>query len=196
MGKIQILTRGIIKDNPIFVLLLGLCPTLGTTSSAMNGLGMGVATMFILVLANIVISIFKDVIPNKVRIPAYIVIITTLVTVLELLIKAYMPGLNSALGVFIPLIAVNCIVFARVEAFASKNNVVNSALDGLGAGLGFTMALTLLGVVREMLGTGMFFGYKFIEGDGVLIFVLAPGAFIALGFLIAIFRKVAKATSI
>ncbi|MCL2560817.1 MAG: electron transport complex subunit RsxE [Rikenellaceae bacterium] len=190
MSKIQILTRGIIKDNPIFVLLLGICPMLGTTSSAMNGLGMGIATMSVLLLSNIMISLFKNLIPNKVRIPAYIVIITTLVTALQLLMNAYTPALYNTLGVFIPLIATNCLIFARVEAFASKNNVVNSAIDGLGTGFGFLGALVLLGTIREILGTGTFFGHKFIEGDGVLIFVLAPGAFIALGFLIAIFRKV------
>ncbi len=190
MNKLQILTRGIIKDNPTFVLLLGMCPTLGTTSSAMNGLGMGVATMFILVFSNIVISLLKNVIPDKVRIPAYIVVIATLVTVLQLVMEAYVPALYETLGVFIPLIVVNCIILGRAEAFANKNGMIDSALDGLGIGLGFTGALTLLGAAREMLGTGAVFGHKFITGDGILIFVLAPGAFMALGYLIVLFRKV------
>lgn len=189
MSKIQILTKGLIKENPAFVLLLGMCPTLGTTSSAMNGFGMGVATMFILVLSNIAISMLKNVIPDKVRIPAYIVVIAALVTVLQLVMEAYVQALYNTLGVFIPLIVVNCIILGRAEAFASKNSVADSALDGIGIGLGFTGALTLLGAIREMLGTGAVFGHKFITGDGILIFILAPGAFIALGFLIAIFRK-------
>jgi electron transport complex protein RnfE len=189
MSKLQILTKGIIKENPTFVLLLGMCPTLGTTSSAMNGLGMGVATMFILVLSNIAISLLKNVIPDKVRIPAYIVVIAALVTVLQLLMEAYVGALYETLGVFIPLIVVNCIILGRAEAFANKNGVVDSALDGIGIGLGFTGALTILGALREMLGAGAIFGHKFITGDGILIFVLAPGAFIVLGFLIAIFRK-------
>ncbi len=189
MSKLQILTRGIIKDNPTFVLLLGMCPTLGTTSSAMNGLGMGVATMFILIFSNIVISLLKNVIPDKVRIPAYIVVIAALVTVLQMLMEAYVPALYATLGVFIPLIVVNCIILGRAEAFANKNGVVDSALDGIGIGLGFTGALTLLGAVREILGTGAVFGHKFITGDGILIFILAPGAFLALGYLIVLFKK-------
>ncbi len=189
MNKLQILTRGLIKDNPTFVLLLGMCPTLGTTSSAMNGLGMGVATMFILIFSNIVISLLKSLIPDKVRIPAYIIVIAALVTVLQLLMEAYVPALYATLGVFIPLIVVNCIILGRAEAFASKNGVLNSALDGIGIGLGFTGALTLLGAVREVLGTGAVFGHKFITGDGILIFILAPGAFMALGYLIVLFRK-------
>lgn len=189
MSKLKIFTKGLIKENPVFVLLLGMCPTLGTTSSAVNGLGMGVATMFVLVLSNIVISLIKNLIPAKVRIPAFIVVIASLVTILQLCMEAYVPELYKTLGVFIPLIVVNCIILGRAEAFASKNNVVDSALDGLGIGLGFTFALTLLGAVREMLGAGSLFGYKFIEGDGILIFVLAPGAFIALGYLLLIFNK-------
>lgn len=189
MNKLQILTKGLVKENPIFVLLLGMCPTLGTTSSAMNGLGMGVATMFILVFSNIVISLLKNVIPDKVRIPAYIVVIATLVTILQLLMEAYVPALYATLGVFIPLIVVNCIILGRAEAFASKNGIVDSALDGIGIGLGFTGALTLLGAVREALGAGAIFGHKFITGDGILIFILAPGAFMALGYLIMLFKK-------
>ncbi len=189
MSKLQILTKGLIKENPAFVLLLGMCPTLGTTSSAVNGLGMGVATMFVLVMSNIVISILKNVIPDKVRIPAYIIVIATLVTILQLVMEAYVPALYSTLGVFIPLIVVNCIILGRAEAFANKNGMVDSALDGIGIGLGFTGALTILGALREMLGAGAIFGWKFITGDGILIFILAPGAFIALGFMIAIFKK-------
>ncbi len=189
MSKLQILTKGIFKENPSFVLMLGMCPTLGTTTSAINGMGMGIATMFVLVMSNIVISLVKNLVPGKIRIPAYIVIIATLVTVLQLLMEAYVPALYETLGVFIPLIVVNCIILGRAEAFASKNNVVDSALDGLGIGLGFTMALTLLGAVREMLGAGSIFGFKFVAGDGILLFVLAPGAFIALGYLLVIFNK-------
>lgn len=189
MNKLQILTRGLIKDNPTFVLLLGMCPTLGTTTSAVNGLGMGVATMFVLIMSNVAISLIKNVIPAKVRIPSFIVVIASFVTVVQLCMEAFVPGLYATLGVFIPLIVVNCIILGRAEAFASKNNVVDSALDGLGMGLGFTMSLTLLGAVREMLGAGSFFGMKFIEGDGILLFVLAPGAFLALGYLLVIFNK-------
>lgn len=192
MSKLAILTRGIIKDNPTFVLLLGMCPTLGTTTSAINGMGMGFATLFVLVLSNIVISLVKNVIPGKVRIPAFIIIIASFVTVVQLCMEAYVPALYATLGVFIPLIVVNCIILGRAEAFASKNNVVDSALDGLGMGLGFTLSLTALGAVREMLGSGAIFGQKFIAGDGILIFVLAPGAFIALGYLLVLFNKLTK----
>ena len=189
MSKLQILTKGIIKENPIFVLLLGMCPTLGTTTSAINGMGMGVATMFVLIMSNIVISLIKNYIPAKVRIPAFIVVIASFVTVVQLCMEAYVPALYETLGVFIPLIVVNCIILGRAEAFASKNNALDSALDGVGIGLGFTFALTLLGSVREILGSGSIFGWKFIEGDAILIFVLAPGAFIALGYLLVIFNK-------
>ncbi|MCD8102734.1 MAG: electron transport complex subunit E [Alistipes sp.] len=189
MNKLAIFTKGIIKDNPVFVLLLGMCPTLGTTSSAVNGLGMGAATMFVLVMSNILISSVKNFIPGKVRIPAYIVVIASLVTVLQLCMEAFMGELYKTLGVFIPLIVVNCIILGRAEAFASKNSIFDSALDGLGIGIGFTLALTALGAVRELLGTGALFGYSFIEGDGILLFVLAPGAFIALGYLLVIFNK-------
>ena len=182
-------TKGIIKENPIFVLLLGMCPTLGTTTSALNGLAMGAATLFVLVLSNIAISLVKNVIPSKVRIPAFIVIIASFVTIVQLIMEAYMPALYNTLGVFIPLIVVNCIILGRAEAFASKNNVLSSAVDGIGIGLGFTLALTLLGTVRELLGSGAVFGAKLIEGDAMLIFVLAPGAFIALGYLLALFNK-------
>ncbi len=189
MSKMSILLRGIVKENPTFVLVLGMCPTLGTTTSALNAAGMGVATMFVLILSNIVISLVKSIIPDKVRIPAFIVIIASFVTVIQLVMEAYVPALYETLGVFIPLIVVNCIILGRAEAFAAKNNVINSALDGLGMGLGFTLALTLIGIVREILGNGAAFGHKFITGDGMLAFVLAPGAFLVLGFMMAIFNR-------
>lgn len=186
--------KGFVKENPVFVLFLGLCPTLGTTSSAINGLGMGLATTAVLVLSNVVISLVGRMIPDKVRIPSYIVIIASFVTIVDLVMKAYAnepgangePSLYDNLGLFIPLIVVNCIVLGRAEAFASKNNLITSLIDGFGMGLGFAFALTLLGGVRELFGNGAIFGYKFIEGDGILLFVLAPGAFIALGYLIAL----------
>jgi Na+-translocating ferredoxin:NAD+ oxidoreductase subunit E len=180
------LLRGIIKDNPVFVLLLGCCPTLGVTSSAINGLGMGAATAFVLVMSNLAISLVKNIIPDKVRIPAFIVIIAAFVTVVQLLMAAYTPALNEQLGLFIPLIVVNCIVLGRAEAFASRNSAGASILDGLGMGIGFTLALVLLGTIRELLGNLSFFGYKLVEADGMLVFILAPGAFITLGFIIAI----------
>ncbi len=185
-------TKGFIKDNPVFVLFLGLCPVLGTTTSVINGLGMGLATTFVLTMSNIFVSLIKNFIPDKVRIPAFIVVIATFVTVVELVMKAYLPDLYKALGLFIPLIVVNCIVLGRAEAFASKNNIFASILDGLGMGLGFAFALGLLGAVREILGSGSILGFKFIPGDGILIFVLAPGAFLALGYLIVIMNMVKK----
>lgn len=194
MNKIKIIVNGLIKENPIFVLLLGMCPTLGTTTSAINGLGMGLATMFVLICSNVVISLLKKLIPDMVRIPAFIVVIATFVTVLEMLMKAYVPALYASLGLFIPLIVVNCIVLGRAEAFAAKNNPFDSMLDGLGMGLGFAFALTLLGAVREILGSGKVFGMElYSEEYGMLAFVLAPGAFIALGYLIAIINKLKKA---
>lgn len=194
MSNVKVLMNGIIKENPIFVLLLGMCPTLGTTSSALNGMSMGLATMCVLVCSNMVISALKNLIPDMVRIPAYIVVIATFVTVVQMCMEAFLPDLYSSLGLFIPLIVVNCIVLGRAEAFAAKNNLLSSAFDGLGMGLGFTVALTLLGGVREMLGTGKLFGFAFMpEEFGSLIFVLAPGAFIALGYLIAIVNKLRKA---
>lgn len=193
MNQVQNFTKGFIKDNPVFVLLLGLCPTLGVTTTAINGMGMGLATTFVLVMSNIVVSMAKNAIPDKVRIPAFIVIIASFVTIVELTMQAYVPALFDALGLFIPLIVVNCLVLGRAEAFASKNNLGSSIIDGLGMGLGFTFALTLLGAVREILGSGAIFSFKFIEGDGMLVFVLAPGAFIALGYLIAIMNRFKKA---
>lgn len=186
--------NGIIKENPIFVMLLGMCPTLGTTSSAENGLGMGLATAFVLVCSNAVISVLKNFIPDQVRIPALIVIIASLATVVQLVMHAFMPGLYASLGLFIPLIAVNCVVMARAESFAAKNKLLPSVLDGLGMGLGFTLALTSLGIVREFLGTGKIFNISlYAEDFGSLIFVLAPGAFIALGFMIAIVNRLRNA---
>ncbi len=182
--------NGIIKENPTFVLLLGMCPTLGTTSSAINGMGMGLATMFVLICSNVAISLLKNLIPDMVRIPAYIVVIASFVTLLQMVMQAYVPGLYATLGLFIPLIVVNCIVLGRAEAFAAKNNPLSSMLDGLGMGLGFTFALTLLGAIRELLGTGKVFNLTlFPEDYGMLLFVLAPGAFIALGYLIAVINK-------
>lgn len=189
MKRFNILLKGIIRKNPTFVLILGMCPTLGTTTSAINGAGMGIATMFVLIMSNIVISLIKNLIPDKVRIPAFIVVIASFVTVIQLLMEAYVPSLYETLGVFIPLIVVNCIILGRAEAFASKHNVLDSALDGLGIGLGFTLSLTVIGAVREILGSGSVFGYKFIEGDGMIAFVLAPGAFLVLGYLMVLFNK-------
>ncbi len=188
------LLRGIIRENPVFVLLLGCCPTLGVTSSAVNGLGMGAATAFVLVMSNLAIAWVKNVIPDKVRIPAFIVIIAAFVTVVQLLMAAYTPALNEQLGLFIPLIVVNCIVLGRAEAFASRNTVWASILDGLGMGIGFTLALLLLGTIRELLGNLSFFGYKLVDADGILVFILAPGAFITLGFIIATMTWLKKRT--
>ena len=189
MNKLQLLTKGIIRENPTFVLLLGMCPTLGTTTSALNGMGMGLATLFVLTLSNVVISLIKNLIPDQVRTTAFIVVIAAFVTVVQLCMEAYATDLYNTLGVYIPLIVVNCIILGRAEAFASKNKVFDSALDGLGIGLGFTLALTVIGGVREILGSGSIFGMKFIEGDGMLMFILAPGAFIVLGYLLVLFNK-------
>ncbi len=191
--NIKILFNGIIKDNPVFVLLLGMCPALATTSSAINGMSMGLATMFVLVCSNIVISLLKNLIPDLVRIPAFIVVIATFVTIVEMMMNAFLPALADSLGIFIPLIVVNCIVLGRAEAFAAKNNVLSSLFDGLGIGLGFTLALTVLGVTREFLGSGKMFSVSiFPEDYGMTLFVLAPGAFIALGYLVAVFNKLQR----
>ena len=186
---VERLKNGIITENPTFVMMLGMCPTLAVTTSAINGLGMGLTTTAVLVLSNVFISLLRKVIPDKVRIPAFIVVIASFVTVIQLLMEAYVPSLYETLGVFIPLIVVNCIILGRAEAFASKHNVLDSALDGLGIGLGFTLSLTVIGAVREILGSGSVFGYKFIEGDGMIAFVLAPGAFLVLGYLMVLFNK-------
>ena len=193
MGKnLSLIVRGIIKENPTFVLVLGMCPTLATTTSAMNGLEMGLATMFVLILSNIAISLVAPIVPDKVHIPVYIVVIATFVTVLQLVMQAFVPGVYQTLGLFIPLIVVNCIVLGRAEAFASKNGAWASALDGLGIGLGFTLSLTVIGLVREILGSGSAFGFKFIPGDGILAFILAPGAFMVLGYIMVLFNKFCK----
>ena len=191
-SKLQLIVDGIVKNNPTFVLVLGMCPTLGTTTSAINGMGMGLATMIVLILSNITISAIARVSPDKVRVPSYIVVIASFVTIVQLLLQAYVPVLYEALGIFLPLIVVNCIILGRAEAFANKNSVGDSALDGVGIGLGFTIALTAVGLVREILGSGSAFGLKFIQGDGMLAFVLAPGAFIVLAYLMVIFRKITK----
>jgi electron transport complex protein RnfE len=193
MNQMQNFTKGFLKENPILVMILGACPTLATTSSMVNGIGMGLATTFVLLGSNTVISLMKNVIPDKVRIPAFIVVIATFVTIVDLVMQAYVPSLYETLGIFIPLIVVNCIVLGRAEAFASKNTVWSSVVDGAGMGLGFTAALGVLGAIREILGSGAIAGFKFIEGDGILVFILAPGAFIALGYLIAVVNKVNKA---
>ena len=191
-NKLNIFTKGFFKENPTFVLLLGMCPTLATTTSAINGLSMGLATLFVLVLSNIAISAIAPLVPDKVHIPVYIVVIATFVTILQFAMQAYTPAMYTTLGLFIPLIVVNCIVLGRAEAFASKNGILDSALDGFGIGLGFTLSLTVLGIVREILGSGSVFGYRFITGDGILVFVMAPGAFLALGYLMVLFNKIAK----
>jgi electron transport complex protein RnfE len=192
MNQLTNFTKGFIKENPILVLVLGACPTLATTSSAINGLGMGIATTFVLLGSNTVVSLIAKLIPDKVRIPAYIVIIASFVTIVDLLMQAYVPELYEKLGIFIPLIVVNCIVLGRAEAFASKNTVLTSFIDGLGMGLGFTAALGILGAFREIAGNGSIFDFKFISGDGILVFILAPGAFIALGYMIALVNRFKK----
>ena len=192
-NKLSLILKGIIKENPTFVLVLGMCPTLGTTTSAINGLGMGVATMAVLILSNMFIAMIKNLIPDKVRIPAIIVVIASFVTVVDMLMQAFVPSLYSALGVFIPLIVVNCIILGRAEAFASKNGVIDSALDGVGIGLGFTLSLTTIGCVREILGSGSVFGLSLGIADYMpLVFVLAPGGFLVLGFLMVLFNKYLK----
>ena len=189
MSKFKYLIDGIVKNNPTFVLVLGMCPTLATTTSAVNGMGMGLATMAVLLCSNMVISLLAPVIPNKVRIPCYIVVIAAFVTVIQLVMQAFTPGLYETLGIFIPLIVVNCIVLGRAEAFANKHSVGESALDGLGIGIGFTLALTCIGLVREVLGNLSVFENKFSSSDGMLVFVLAPGAFLVLGYLMVLFNK-------
>ena len=192
-NELKTLTNGILKENPTFALVLGMCPTLATTTSAINGMSMGLATLFVLVCSNVVISLLKNLIPDKVRIPAFIVVIATFVTMVQLVMQAYLPAIYEVLGLFIPLIVVNCIVLGRAEAFAAKNSVGLSALDGLGMGLGFTLSLTVIGAIRELLGSGAIFGlHIFPEYYAMLIFVLAPGAFIALAYLMAAVNKLQK----
>ena len=197
VNQTQNFLKGIVKDNPVFVMLLGMCPTLGVTSSAFNGLGMGVATMFVLIMSNIVVSLIKTQIPSKVRIPAFIIVIASFVTIVEMILEAFVPFLYEQLGIFIPLIVVNCLILGRAEAFASKNNVFSSLIDGLGMGLGFTLALTALGAVREILGSGSIFGFKFVPEDAntFILFILPPGAFIALAYLTVLFNKLSTKTS-
>src|SRR4030042_5063025 len=192
MNQLQNFTKGLLKENPILVLVLGTCPTRATTSSALNGMGMGIATTFVLIGSNVVISLLANVIPEKVRIPAFIVVIASFVTIIDLLMQAYVPALYEALGIFIPLIVVNCIILGRAEAYASKNSVWSSFIDGAGMGLGFTMALGILGAFREIVGSGAVFGHKFIKGDGILVFILAPGAFIVLGYMIALINRIRR----
>ena len=193
MSLFKEFTKGFWKENPVLVLVLGMCPTLATSSDAVKGLAMGLATTFVLVGSNLVISVIRKLVPGKIRIPCYIVVIATFVTVVKLLMQAYAPqAVYQALGIFLPLIVVNCVILGRAEAFASKNRVGDSALDGIGIGLGFTIALTAIGLVREILGSGSAFGWKFISGDGMLAFVLAPGAFIVLAYLMVAFRKITK----
>ena len=189
--------KGIIKDNPVFVMLLGMCPALGVTSTAFNGLGMGVATLFVLLMSNIVVSIIKKQIPNKVRIPAFIIVIASFVTIVEMVLEAFIPVLYEQLGIFIPLIVVNCLVLGRSEAFASKNNIFSSIVDALGMGLGFTLALTILGATREILGSGSIFDWRFVTEDAstFILFILPPGAFIALAYLSLLFNKATAKTS-
>jgi electron transport complex protein RnfE len=192
MNQLQNFTKGFFKENPILVLVLGTCPTLATSTSVYNGMGMGIATTFVLIGSNVVISLLSGVIPDKVRIPAFVVIIASFVTVVDLLMQAYTPDLYETLGIFIPLIVVNCIVLGRAEAYASKNSVWSSFIDGAGMGLGFTMALGILGAFREIVGSGAILGHKLIPGDGILVFILAPGAFWALGYLIALINRMRK----
>ena len=198
MNQWENFSKGLIKDNPVFALFLGLCPTLAVTTSAYNGLGMGLATTFVLVMSNLVVSLIKNLIPPKVRIPTFIVVIASFVTIVQMVTQAFVPDLYEALGIFIPLIVVNCLVLGRSEAFASKNDIFSSIIDGLGMGLGFAIALTILGGVREILGSGSFtlipgtIEMTIYQGDGMLVFVLAPGAFIALGYLIMLANKLKK----
>lgn len=192
-SNLGVMLNGIIRENPTFVLVLGMCPTLGTTTSALNGMGMGLATAFVLICSNMVIAAVKNIIPDKVRIPAFIVIIATFVTIVELTMQAYLPALFKTLGVYIPLIVVNCIILGRAEAFAAKNTITKSLFDGLGMGLGFTLSLTTIGLIREFLGTGMMFGAPIYPAKyGTLLFVLAPGAFIALAYILLMFNRLAK----
>ncbi len=193
--SLENLTRGIFKENPVFVMMLGMCPTLGVTTSMENGLGMGLATMFVLIMSNLVISLVKNVIPSQVRIPCYIVMIASFVTIINLLMEAYLPQLHAKLGIYIPLIVVNCIILGRAEAFASKNTLWQSFLDAVGMGIGFTLALTLLGAVREILGAGSIMGWNFVGEDGypILLFIMPPGAFLALAALIMGFNKISGA---
>jgi len=196
-GLKQNFLKGIIKDNPVFVMLLGMCPTLGVTSSAFNGLGMGIATLFVLLMSNIVVSLVKSQIPSKVRIPAFIIIIASFVTIVEMVLEAFIPFLYEQLGIFIPLIVVNCLILGRAEAYASKNNLIPSIIDALGMGIGFTIALTILGAIRELLGSGSLFDFRMVSEDAstLILFILPPGAFIALAYLSVLFNKISTKTN-
>jgi len=197
INQTQNFLKGIVKDNPVFVMLLGMCPTLGVTSSAFNGLGMGVATLFVLLMSNIVVSLIKTQIPSKVRIPAFIIVIASFVTIVEMVLEAFIPFLYEQLGIFIPLIVVNCLILGRAEAYASKNNILSSIIDALGMGLGFVIALTALGAIREILGSGSIFEFKFVPEDvnTFILFILPPGAFIALAYLTVLFNKISIKTT-
>lgn len=197
VNQTQNFLKGIVKDNPVFVMLLGMCPTLGVTSSAFNGLGMGVATMFVLLMSNIVVSLIKTQIPSKVRIPAFIIVIASFVTIVEMVLEAFIPFLYEQLGIFIPLIVVNCLILGRAEAYASKNNIWSSIVDAIGMGLGFVLALTALGAAREILGSGSVFEFKFVPEDAntFILFILPPGAFIALAYLTVLFNKISIKTT-
>jgi len=197
VNQTQNFLKGIVKDNPVFVMLLGMCPTLGVTSSAFNGLGMGVATMFVLLMSNIVVSLIKTQIPSKVRIPAFIIVIASFVTIVEMVLEAFIPFLYEQLGIFIPLIVVNCLILGRAESFASKNNIWSSIVDALGMGVGFVIALTMLGAAREILGSGSIFEFKFVPEDAntFILFILPPGAFIALAYLTVLFNKISIKTT-
>ena len=194
MSKLGLILNGIIKENPTFVLMLGMCPTLATTTSAMNGMMMGLATMVVLIFSNIIIPCIKNINPDMVHIPVYIVVIATLVTIVQFVLAAYAPEVNKSLGLFIPLIVVNCIILGRAESFAGKNNPLDSAFDGIGIGLGFTIGLTLLGISREFLGNGTIFGIELLPNEfSMLLFILPPGAFLTLGYIIAIINRFKKA---
>lgn len=193
MNQWQNFTKGFFKENPVLVLILGTCPTLGVSTSVTNGIGMGLAALFVLVGSNAAISIIRDWIPDKVRIPCYIVVIASFVTAVDLIMAAYVPALHAKLGIFIPLIVVNCIILGRAEAFAAKNDILSSIIDGVGMGLGFTLTLVVMGAIRELLGSGAILGHKLIQGDGILIFILAPGAFIVFGYLIGLMNKIKAA---
>lgn len=194
MNSLKLIYNGLIKENPTFVLLLGMCPTLATTTSAINGLSMGLATMFVLICSNVAISLIKNLTPDMVRIPVFVVVIASFVTVLQMCLAAYLPAVNASLGLYIPLIVVNCVILGRAEAFACKHGAFDSMMDGVGMGLGFTVALTLLGIVRELLGAGSVFDIRLLpETTNMLLFILPPGAFITLGYLIAIINRLCKA---
>lgn len=193
MNQWQNFTKGFVKENPVLVLILGTCPTLGVSTSVTNGIGMGLAALFVLVGSNAAISIIRDWIPDKVRIPCYIVVIASFVTAVDLIMAAYAPALHAKLGIFIPLIVVNCIILGRAEAFAAKNDILSSVIDGVGMGLGFTLTLVVMGAIRELLGSGAILGHKLIQGDGILIFILAPGAFIVFGYLMGLMNKIKAA---